>query len=55
MPQLNPSPWFSIFLLSWFVFLVVIPTKLMAHYYPLEALHPTTEFLLLDIWAWPWF
>nr|ADW93514.1 ATPase 8 [Brachymeles schadenbergi] len=54
MPQLNPSPWFLILLLSWAVLLLVFKSKILTstpHNTPtlpdLAASHTTP-------WSWPW-
>nr|BAD02170.1 ATPase subunit 8 [Eurypharynx pelecanoides] len=55
MPQLNPSPWFMILVFSWAVFLIIIPTKIMAHAtsnQPTSLQAPTA--LTPDPWNWPW-
>nr|ADW93562.1 ATPase 8 [Brachymeles samarensis] len=54
MPQLNPSPWFFILLLSWMVVLTTFKTKVVTstpHSLPtlpdLTTTHTTS-------WNWPW-
>nr|YP_002519463.1 ATP synthase F0 subunit 8 [Scobinichthys granulatus]YP_002520026.1 ATP synthase F0 subunit 8 [Meuschenia hippocrepis]BAH10373.1 ATPase subunit 8 [Meuschenia hippocrepis]BAH10503.1 ATPase subunit 8 [Scobinichthys granulatus] len=54
MPQLNPAPWFAILLFSWFVLLVVIPPKVMAHTFPNEPTTQSTEKPKTESWNWPW-
>nr|WNH23146.1 ATP synthase F0 subunit 8 [Idiacanthus fasciola] len=53
MPQLDPAPWFFILVLSWSIFLIIIPPKVLAHIYPNE---PTIklEQTKTKIWNWPW-
>nr|BAK42074.1 ATPase subunit 8 [Ctenolucius hujeta] len=53
MPQLNPAPWFAIFMFSWLIFLL-IPSKILKYTFsndpsPLHAEKPKTE-----PWNWPW-
>nr|WNH21755.1 ATP synthase F0 subunit 8 [Sparisoma radians] len=54
MPQLNPSPWFTILIISWIIFLTVVPEKILSHIFPNDpdtnlSLHSKT-----DPWSWPW-
>nr|WNH23328.1 ATP synthase F0 subunit 8 [Vinciguerria nimbaria]BBG74374.1 ATPase subunits 8 [Vinciguerria nimbaria]BBU25583.1 ATPase subunit 8 [Vinciguerria nimbaria] len=53
MPQLNPAPWFFILALSWLVFLIVIPPKVLNHISPNDPL-PTAKGTHTDPWTWPW-
>nr|YP_002333080.1 ATP synthase F0 subunit 8 [Chelonodontops patoca]BAG85591.1 ATPase subunit 8 [Chelonodontops patoca] len=55
MPQLNPSPWFTIMLLSWTIFLTILPPKIMAHTFPNELASQSTQTLKTNPWAWPWY
>nr|QUJ18395.1 ATP synthase protein 8 [Chrysiptera glauca] len=55
MPQLNPSPWFSILVFSWLIFLVIIPAKVTAHITPNELAPQTMEKTTTEPWAWPWY
>nr|YP_009229004.1 ATP synthase F0 subunit 8 [Paralichthys lethostigma]ALS20302.1 ATPase subunit 8 [Paralichthys lethostigma]WNH19206.1 ATP synthase F0 subunit 8 [Paralichthys squamilentus] len=55
MPQLNPAPWFMIFVLSWVVFLTIIPTKILAHTFPNEPTQQSTQKLKTESWNWPWY
>nr|YP_008757733.1 ATP synthase F0 subunit 8 [Arborophila ardens]AGG10932.1 ATPase subunit 8 [Arborophila ardens]AIH00095.1 ATP synthase F0 subunit 8 [Arborophila ardens]QLA48768.1 ATPase subunit 8 [Arborophila ardens] len=53
MPQLNPSPWFSIMLLTWFTFSLLIQPKLLSFTTtntPLNMSTPTKP----TPWTWPW-
>nr|YP_010335529.1 ATP synthase F0 subunit 8 [Leiognathus brevirostris]UNI91568.1 ATP subunit 8 [Leiognathus brevirostris]BAQ20829.1 ATPase subunit 8 [Nuchequula nuchalis] len=57
MPQLNPSPWLSILVFSWLVFLTILPLKVTAHIYPNEPAPQTaqtTDTLKTESWTWPW-
>nr|QNP08395.1 ATP synthase F0 subunit 8 [Cynoglossus melampetalus] len=53
MPQLNPNPWFLIWLSSWLIFLLTMP-QLITMFKPLNL--PTKNQILnpLDPWHWPW-
>nr|ACH99447.1 ATP synthase F0 subunit 8 [Dibamus novaeguineae] len=54
MPQLNPSPWLFIFLLSWSMLLLVLKTKtlqLTPHNTPSL---PNQQTLATAPWNWPW-
>nr|YP_009312130.1 ATP synthase F0 subunit 8 [Chagunius chagunio]BAV71501.1 ATPase subunit 8 [Chagunius chagunio] len=54
MPQLNPSPWFAILLLSWMTFLIIIPAKVLAHNSPNEPVPVSTEEHKTEPWTWSW-
>nr|YP_003331111.1 ATP synthase F0 subunit 8 [Talismania bifurcata]BAI50316.1 ATPase subunits 8 [Talismania bifurcata] len=54
MPQLNPAPWFAILMFSWFVFLTVIPPKILAHTFANEPATLSTEKTKPEPWNWPW-
>nr|AUQ23555.1 ATP synthase F0 subunit 8 [Channa lucius] len=54
MPQLNPSPWFAILLFSWMIFLAAIPQKVLAHTFPNEPAHKSTDTHKTEPWNWPW-
>nr|WNH36915.1 ATP synthase F0 subunit 8 [Bregmaceros japonicus] len=54
MPQLKPDPWFLISMFVWFIFLVVMMTKMYTHTfsnklpsYGVSAHHSAP-------WFWPW-
>nr|YP_009024534.1 ATP synthase F0 subunit 8 [Ciconia nigra]AAT72182.1 ATP synthase F0 subunit 8 [Ciconia nigra]AHH80553.1 ATPase subunit 8 [Ciconia nigra]AUW55345.1 ATP synthase F0 subunit 8 [Ciconia nigra]QGM79900.1 ATP synthase F0 subunit 8 [Ciconia nigra] len=54
MPQLNPSPWFSVMLLSWLILLLIIQPKLLSFTttnQPSNTLPTTTK---TTSWTWPW-
>nr|QUJ18350.1 ATP synthase protein 8 [Stegastes arcifrons] len=55
MPQLNPSPWFPIFMFSWLIFLTIIPPKILAHTFPYEPMSQATEKPKAEPWNWPWY
>nr|ACN11675.1 ATP synthase subunit 8 [Notarius lentiginosus] len=54
MPQLNPAPWLAIFVFSWFIFLTVIPPKVLSHTFTnnmtLSTKHPKSK-----PWDWLWY
>nr|YP_009093617.1 ATP synthase F0 subunit 8 [Eremias vermiculata]AIS20780.1 ATP synthase F0 subunit 8 [Eremias vermiculata]AKQ77765.1 ATPase subunit 8 [Eremias vermiculata]QCF45865.1 ATPase subunit 8 [Eremias vermiculata] len=52
MPQLNPSPWFMIFLLIWATFIIML-TKVLKMYpnlVPAQEHHKS----YINLWVWPW-
>nr|AAQ03388.1 ATPase synthase subunit 8 [Brycon argenteus]AAQ03390.1 ATPase synthase subunit 8 [Brycon argenteus] len=53
MPQLDPSPWFSILMLAWFIFLAVIPLKILKYTFNKEPKF-NTQNSNSGSWAWPW-
>nr|BBB04433.1 ATPase subunits 8 [Ratabulus megacephalus]BBM90021.1 ATPase subunits 8 [Ratabulus megacephalus] len=54
MPQLNPGPWFAILLYAWLIFVVVIPSKVMAHLYPNDPAYQNAKNSPTPPWSWPW-
>nr|BBH37360.1 ATPase subunit 8 [Uropterygius concolor]BBH37373.1 ATPase subunit 8 [Uropterygius concolor] len=54
MPQLNPSPWFVILVFSWLVFLLIAPTKVMAHTFTNDPNQTTKKSIKTNPWNWPW-
>nr|YP_009230451.1 ATP synthase F0 subunit 8 [Pseudorhombus dupliciocellatus]AID59789.1 ATP synthase F0 subunit 8 [Pseudorhombus dupliciocellatus] len=54
MPQLNPAPWFMVLTFSWFVFLTVLPPKIMAHTFPHQPTLQDTQDAKAGSWNWPW-
>nr|YP_097197.1 ATP synthase F0 subunit 8 [Batrachoseps attenuatus]AAU20634.1 ATP synthase F0 subunit 8 [Batrachoseps attenuatus]ABX46731.1 ATPase subunit 8 [Batrachoseps attenuatus] len=54
MPQLNPSPWLSIFLMSWLIYLIILLPKVGN----LKVLNKTTtqssNTIETQPWNWPW-
>nr|QUJ18348.1 ATP synthase protein 8 [Stegastes albifasciatus] len=55
MPQLTHAPWLLIFLLSWFIFLTIIPPKILAHTFPNEPAPQSAEKPKTEPWNWPWY
>nr|YP_009117979.1 ATP synthase F0 subunit 8 [Pomacanthus imperator]AJE75232.1 ATP synthase F0 subunit 8 [Pomacanthus imperator] len=54
MPQLNPSPWFTIMVFTWLIFLYALPAKILAHTYMNEQTGMTLDFPEPEAWFWPW-
>nr|YP_097028.1 ATP synthase F0 subunit 8 [Aneides flavipunctatus]AAU20452.1 ATP synthase F0 subunit 8 [Aneides flavipunctatus] len=53
MPQLNPSPWFLIFMMSWFIYLIILMSKTTNF----KMLNKPTQYLYLtnpQPWNWLW-
>nr|ACN11803.1 ATP synthase subunit 8 [Hexanematichthys sagor] len=53
MPQLNPTPWLTIFMSSWLIFLTVVPLKILSHTFTNNSTTLTTK-NLKSTWNWPW-
>nr|USH58394.1 ATP synthase F0 subunit 8 [Cyclopsitta melanogenia] len=54
MPQLNPNPWFSIMIMSWLTFSLIIQPKMLS-FTPTNL--PTNKTLMTtknNPWIWPW-
>nr|YP_009672806.1 ATP synthase F0 subunit 8 [Lovettia sealii]QDE53114.1 ATPase subunit 8 [Lovettia sealii] len=54
MPQLDPAPWFFMFIFSWLVFLIMIPPKVLNFVFPNEPSTQSTEKPKPTTWLWPW-
>nr|AIZ03213.1 ATP synthase F0 subunit 8 [Mobula munkiana]AOY35849.1 ATPase subunit 8 [Mobula munkiana] len=54
MPQLNPSPWFLIFLFAWLFFLVIMPGKVMSYLFNNNPTTKSTQKSKPTPWNWPW-
>nr|YP_008815564.1 ATP synthase F0 subunit 8 [Aetobatus flagellum]AGY96933.1 ATP synthase F0 subunit 8 [Aetobatus flagellum] len=54
MPQLNPAPWFLIFLFTWLFFLTIMPNKVMSHYYNNSPNVKDSPMPESNPWNWPW-
>nr|YP_004564289.1 ATP synthase F0 subunit 8 [Pseudhymenochirus merlini]ADM35700.1 ATP synthase F0 subunit 8 [Pseudhymenochirus merlini] len=54
MPQLNPGPWFLLFVFSWLVLLTIIPPKVSNYQNTNEATTQNTEKQSPQPWSWPW-
>nr|YP_010242270.1 ATP synthase F0 subunit 8 [Torpedo marmorata]QTJ25403.1 ATP synthase F0 subunit 8 [Torpedo marmorata] len=54
MPQLNPNPWFLIFIFSWFFFLFVMTQKVLSYLFNKEPMLKNAEKPKPEPWNWPW-
>nr|YP_009685937.1 ATP synthase F0 subunit 8 [Scriptaphyosemion cauveti]QDW10570.1 ATP synthase F0 subunit 8 [Scriptaphyosemion cauveti] len=54
MPQLDPAPWFYILVISWLVFITIIPPKVLAHHVHNDPNTQDTKTPTMDPWNWPW-
>nr|QXU59934.1 ATP synthase F0 subunit 8 [Centrocercus urophasianus] len=54
MPQLNPNPWFTIMLLTWFTFSLLIQPKLLSFTSTSNPTNKTTAATKPSPWVWPW-
>nr|BAK23164.1 ATPase subunit 8 [Leptocypris sp. CBM ZF 11419] len=54
MPQLNPDPWFFTLVLSWGVFLAIVPAKVLTFIQPNEPALMSTYSYKFGSWNWPW-
>nr|YP_009659094.1 ATP synthase F0 subunit 8 [Gephyrocharax atracaudatus]QCQ81479.1 ATP synthase F0 subunit 8 [Gephyrocharax atracaudatus]QYJ09238.1 ATP synthase F0 subunit 8 [Gymnocorymbus ternetzi] len=54
MPQLILNPWFSILVMSWVIFLTIIPSKIMNHYFNNEPEAASTHKPKTQAWDWTW-
>nr|YP_009990377.1 ATP synthase F0 subunit 8 [Zeugopterus punctatus]QNM99549.1 ATP synthase F0 subunit 8 [Zeugopterus punctatus] len=54
MPQLIPTPWFAILILSWLVFLAVVVPKILSRTYPNLPTSQSTEKPKNNPWFWTW-
>nr|YP_008592419.1 ATP synthase F0 subunit 8 [Pseudorhombus cinnamoneus]AFC88446.1 ATP synthase subunit 8 [Pseudorhombus cinnamoneus] len=54
MPQLNPTPWFSILIFSWLIFLTILPPKILGHTFPNEPTPHSAQSPHTNSWNWPW-
>nr|YP_004717941.1 ATP synthase F0 subunit 8 [Acestrorhynchus sp. NM-2010]BAK41996.1 ATPase subunit 8 [Acestrorhynchus sp. NM-2010] len=55
MPQLNPAPWLTILIITWLVFLLIIPPKMLAYIFNNEPNAPTADKSSKNVWNWPWY
>nr|AAN61046.1 ATP synthase F0 subunit 8 [Pipile jacutinga] len=53
MPQLNPNPWFTIFLLTWTNPFLLIQPKLLS-FTPTNSPSNKTPMIKTTPWIWPW-
>nr|YP_003587296.1 ATP synthase F0 subunit 8 [Otis tarda]ACN29666.1 ATP8 [Otis tarda] len=54
MPQLNPNPWFSIMLMTWLTFSLIIQPKLLHFTSPNPPSNMTPPTTKTASWSWPW-
>nr|YP_005089213.1 ATPase subunits 8 [Tenualosa thibaudeaui]BAL43860.1 ATPase subunits 8 [Tenualosa thibaudeaui] len=54
MPQLNPAPWFAILVFSWFIFLTMVPQKVLTIVFNNEPTPGAAEKAKPGPWSWPW-
>nr|YP_010034177.1 ATP synthase F0 subunit 8 [Paramesotriton aurantius]QOW83716.1 ATP synthase F0 subunit 8 [Paramesotriton aurantius]WAK99343.1 ATP synthase F0 subunit 8 [Paramesotriton aurantius] len=54
MPQLNPGPWFTIFLMSWIIYLVILTAKISNFNFQNEPTPQNTKKEKTQPWNWPW-
>nr|AGN71119.1 ATP synthase F0 subunit 8 [Crinia signifera] len=53
MPQLNPSPWFSIFVASWTILILISLLKTSKSQTPNSPANKQFK-LAHSPWTWPW-
>nr|YP_009944177.1 ATP synthase F0 subunit 8 [Hylia prasina]QOD96021.1 ATP synthase F0 subunit 8 [Hylia prasina] len=54
MPQLNPSPWFFIMLITWLTFSLLIQPKLLSFTSTNRPSSKTPTTHSTSPWNWPW-
>nr|NP_789751.1 ATP synthase F0 subunit 8 [Excalfactoria chinensis]BAC57504.1 ATPase subunit 8 [Excalfactoria chinensis] len=54
MPQLNPAPWFTIMLMTWLTFSLLIQPKLLSFISTNNPSNKTTATTKPTPWTWPW-
>nr|YP_009870592.1 ATPase subunit 8 [Oryzias celebensis]QKK35901.1 ATPase subunit 8 [Oryzias celebensis]BAH84962.1 ATPase subunit 8 [Oryzias celebensis] len=54
MPQLNPAPWFAIFVFSWLIFLIIMPQKVLSFKFANEPTLHNVKKSKSESWSWPW-
>nr|QNS38358.1 ATP synthase F0 subunit 8 [Tricholaema leucomelas] len=54
MPQLNPNPWFSVMLMSWLTFSLLIQPKLLKFTSTGTPSNKTMSITKTSPWSWPW-
>nr|QUJ18446.1 ATP synthase protein 8 [Amblypomacentrus breviceps] len=55
MPQLNPTPWFTVLCFAWLVFASIIPSKVISHDFSPNPTHQSTSVPSEEPWTWPWY
>nr|YP_007624635.1 ATP synthase F0 subunit 8 [Tachycineta bicolor]ADI46456.1 ATP synthase 8 [Tachycineta bicolor]AEX37366.1 ATP synthase F0 subunit 8 [Tachycineta bicolor] len=54
MPQLNPTPWFFIMLISWLTFSLLIQPKVLTFLSTNPPSNKTLTTPTTPSWTWPW-
>nr|YP_001586262.1 ATP synthase F0 subunit 8 [Tachybaptus novaehollandiae]ABO93126.1 ATP synthase subunit 8 [Tachybaptus novaehollandiae] len=54
MPQLNPSPWFSIMLTTWLIYLAIVQPKLLSFIPTNPPSNMPNLTSKTTPWPWPW-
>nr|ASN74034.1 ATP synthase F0 subunit 8 [Salamandra corsica] len=54
MPQLNPGPWFAIFLSSWIIYLTILTSKMYNFKYQNNPMLQNMKKENPQPWNWPW-
>nr|YP_009731548.1 ATP synthase F0 subunit 8 [Corvus dauuricus]QHQ98591.1 ATP synthase F0 subunit 8 [Corvus dauuricus] len=54
MPQLNPTPWFFIMLISWLTYSMIIQPKLLSFISMNPPLNKAQTTPAISPWTWPW-
>nr|YP_008593591.1 ATP synthase F0 subunit 8 [Evoxymetopon poeyi]BAN83559.1 ATPase subunit 8 [Evoxymetopon poeyi] len=54
MPQLDRAPWLAILLLTWLIFLVIIPAKTTSHLFPNPPTAKNAKPTKNPTWDWQW-
>nr|QHB74365.1 ATP synthase F0 subunit 8 [Lorius chlorocercus] len=54
MPQLNPNPWFSIMIMSWLTFSLIIQPKVLSFTPTNPPTNKTPTTTKNNPWTWPW-
>nr|YP_009338009.1 ATP synthase F0 subunit 8 [Amazona aestiva]AAP32387.1 ATP synthase 8 [Amazona ochrocephala nattereri]AAP32395.1 ATP synthase 8 [Amazona ochrocephala xantholaema]ABE41907.1 ATP synthase subunit 8 [Amazona aestiva aestiva]ABE41893.1 ATP synthase subunit 8 [Amazona ochrocephala xantholaema]ABE41909.1 ATP synthase subunit 8 [Amazona ochrocephala xantholaema] len=54
MPQLNPNPWFSIMIMSWLTFSLILQPKMLSFTSTNTPTNKTPTTTKNKPWIWPW-
>nr|AEX10798.1 ATPase8 [Phrynosoma ditmarsi] len=54
MPQLNPSPWFLILLMTWAMLMFIFLNKTLNTLFPNTLTKNQSKTMPLTPWTWPW-
>nr|AEX10803.1 ATPase8 [Phrynosoma orbiculare]AEX10821.1 ATPase8 [Phrynosoma orbiculare] len=54
MPQLNPSPWFLILLMTWAMLMIIFLNKTLSTLFPNTPTENQLKTKPLTPWIWPW-